>query len=148
MESQLNPVEKLDMVLSALMTSTKRQIYYVNFREQFGNLETKEFVEIILKLEKDELIIKHEVQLGPQTADILQTTFDGRLFYMNGGYEKKKQVEDANFIVLQNNAHKADAYAKRLLLATIIAAGVGLLVLFWYIFVWFCPHPADCFCTK
>ncbi|WPU91104.1 hypothetical protein SNE25_17430 [Mucilaginibacter sabulilitoris] len=150
--STLSPFEKLDQVLTALISINNTRIGYEEFRNSFPNYETKEFNEIVLKLEKDGYLLKESVTYGVneynrQIVDEFMATFDGRYFMETGGYkiqnERKKAVDEISDRTLKRSQRNENFIVR----GTWFAGIVGLLVLTWYIFVWFCPHPHDCFCN-
>ncbi|SDP94600.1 hypothetical protein SAMN05428975_3957 [Mucilaginibacter sp. OK268] len=143
---ELSPLNKLDIVLAYIINKNDNKIFYSDVLSEFKQFPKKELTEVILKLEKDGFVLVKETTYNTQPVDCVYSTFEGRLFYNNGGYKKQMEIDELNFKTSQTSASQASTYANQILFATRLAAFVGLLILLWYIFVWLCPHPTDCFC--
>jgi hypothetical protein len=88
--------KELDYVLSYIVNNTSSKILYSDVQKHFSKISKKELNEILLKIEKDGLILLKEVKIMDQMTDCVYSTFDGRLLSNSGGYtEQYKRDQQA-----------------------------------------------------
>jgi len=90
MDENLTPIEKLDNML----------MYFVNMdmppfktdaeiMKELNITRSKEMFEIFHKLEKDGFIKSEVLPVHGRNTTVYSSTFDGRLFNLNGGYAQQ-----------------------------------------------------------
>jgi len=117
----------------------------------------KEIIEIIGKLKKDGYVwedynTENAISRNTVTPSFT-STFDGRMFITNGGYEAKA-LRDANDallaqmevdrrrtldVLLATNSTRLNSLTNRLFWATVIASVAALFLLSWQVFLWINP---------
>lgn len=117
----------------------------------------KEIIEIIGKLKKDGYVWEDYKTENAISRNIVTpsftSTFDGRMFITNGGYEAKA-LRDANDALLTQKeldrrkeldgllierSTRLNVLTNRLFWATVVASVAALLLLSWQVFLWINP---------
>lgn len=131
---ELSPEEKLNMVLLIFVNTPGRlrthQSLYGLFKK--GISDDAELVQIIKKLQKDELIsYGGEFPIDDvQTSDCYVLTYDGELFISNGGYVYQSALERQK----QDSTKRLERAARNNTLALSLGTGaialgtIGLLI--------------------
>lgn len=156
MFEKLNPVDKLDFVLD----------YFVNMNNPPFKTDaeiakelkfelTKEMFEIMHKLEKDGYITSDIISRYGQNITIYGSTFDGRLFYLNCGYnakalaaaadkeQQKLEIDRLKFVDISSdqNQKTLNKLTNRLAWATWFAFVAAICLLGWQIYSYY--HPTS-----
>lgn len=159
MDENLNPIEKLDKFLTYFMemglTEDGRTSRLSNeIHQETGSGDVKEMFEILHKLQSDGYISSIRRDYHGKSVAFYSSTFDGRLFYLNGGYDAKSFADAANaeeqrleIARLRNvnvsndqNQKTLNTLTNRLAWATWFAFGAAISLLCWQIFSYY--HPA------
>ncbi len=148
MDENLTPIEKLDKFLTYFMEMgetddgrTSRLSSEVH--KETGSGDKKEMFEILHKLETDGYINGLRRPFQGQNVTMYYSTFDGRIFYINGGYKKQQENIRINEANSARNERRMVRNEIWLLRGTWAAAMIGFLVLVWYIFLFYFPHYSD-----
>ncbi|WP_184550068.1 hypothetical protein [Mucilaginibacter sp. FT3.2] len=127
----LTPIQKIDIVLSILRDNKP---YHRNSLTEKLIEKGIEYTDAELRIALRQANEDGYIYSEPHTGNIT-ITLKG---YMFVGYEQQA-IDDAR------NEDRVRKNERWVLRATWAAAIVGFLVLSWYVLIWFCPHPHDCF---
>lgn len=158
MNENLNPIERLDLVLRHFIEINELPPYKPpsEILDSLNYDNIKEFYEILHKLEVDGYISSvEEFEFDDTKIRYYGSTFDGRLFYLSGGYKAKALADAAaaeqqrleierlkSFDVSSDqNQKRLNKLTSRLVWGTVAAAVVGLALLIWQIYVFYHPTP-------
>lgn len=158
MEHTLTPIEKLDFILKYFVEmdgGPYKQIILILDELELDN--AKELFEIIHRLIKDGYLTFEITSIKDKDTKVYGSTFDGRLFYNNGGY-KAKSLIDAEIALLKGleadrlrrldedsraNQIRLNMLTHWLVWGTIGASIIALLLFLWQIFIYFYPVHKD-----
>lgn len=132
------PIEKLDHILNYLKKHKNSGPSENLDKEVFQVLDIHkyDYQRILRKLHKD----GYADNIGDLTYVI---SFDGELFH---GYKKEEELKIFVTAYLEADEILRSRNERLIVRGTWTASIVGALILLWYIFSWFCPHPSACFC--
>jgi len=152
----LTAIQKLDLLLEYFIKMDTPP--FKTDDEIFNELKpesTKEMFEIMHKLEREGYISTSILSIKGQDETVYGSTFDGRLFYLAGGYNAKSLADaaDAEQQRLEiNRLRSVDAsndqnqktlnkLTNRLSWATWFAFGAAMALLIWSIYSYYHPAP-------
>jgi len=140
--AHIDPEALLDSVLTFLAQLPDEDGKLVDEISAALTIPLKDTFEIVRKLEKDGFAIRDYIT-DPVDASPYWSTFDGRIFIENGGYIRRKQVDDEKTEIIVRNESQRLRNDHLLIVGTWFAGIAALLLLLWQVFLYLYPVHKD-----
>jgi hypothetical protein len=151
MDDKLTPIEKLDFVLKYFVEMDKPPFKRSGeIKDALGYELSKEMFEIFHKLEKEGYITTDTLPMNGLNTVVYGSTFDGKLFYLSGGYAAKSLNDENDAILTQLEIVRqrtldgnSERNQRRLNQLTLWLAVGSFALLAWQFFLYIYPVHKD-----
>lgn len=140
--ADLDPEALLNTVLQYLTELPDATGKLVNEIATELTISLKDTFEIIRKLEKDGFAVRDYIN-DPVDKSPYWSTFDGRIFFNNGGYTRQKEIDNLTLSLIAKNESRRLRNDHRLIYGTWFAGIAAVLLFLWQIFLYLYPVHRD-----